>query len=625
MGFLLPALVALIPLLMTPGLLFHYDSLPKVALLALAMSVALMRPARVARDIAALRRSQTGKWLCTLAAVQIVWTAVATSTSSRVMFSLFGSNWRRFGFITVLALAIFAVLAAGHLIIRSKDVTPVLRAMAIAAIGVSLYAIAQYFNIDPLQSTAGYHAQDGDFTIVRPPGSLGHADYMGWWLAIAVFCSWGLSRIERHAWRWVALAATTLSAVATVLSGTRSAIAAIGFGILYLAFTTPLRPQRKHLFSAAAIAVAFFVFYQSPAGERLRARVRWSTDEVAGGGRPLLWRDALKMSASHPLTGFGPETFAAEFPRYQSVALARLVPDFYHESPHNAAFDALTSEGLPGLLLVIGWMAIGLYAIAQTRKKPAPLDGALAAAFVASVVASAFNSMTIGPAVATLTVLALLIARNAEMGRDAAPSSTVAHVSTGIAAAVVAPVAAVRVAVVPVAAVLAAFGVMLTVSDFKLERFSRRAAGHDAGLAVTAYRDLRRASFPGPAEDLYCSRRLASMCGAGGNAVARLECSQVATQAAAEATETADNPPNAWYNLAMFAAAHNDGRGTEKALRTAADIAPNWFRPHWALANYLMLSGRKAEASVEINRAALLGAGKIQQVTDSVRTIAQAR
>jgi O-antigen ligase len=615
MGFLLPALVALIPLLMTPGLLFHYDSQPKVALLALAMSIALMRPGRVARDIAELWHSRAGKWLCVLAVFQIVWTGVATSTSSRVMFSLFGSNWRRFGFITILALAIFAVLAAAHLIARSKDVTPVLRAMAIAAIGVSLYAIAQYFNIDPLQSTAGYHAQDGDSTIVRPPGSLGHADYLGWWLAIAVLCAWGLSRIERHAWRWVALAATTLSAIATVLSGTRSAIAAIGCGVLYLTTMTPLRPRRKHLFSAAAIAVVCLAFYQSPAGERLRARVRWSSDEVPGGARPLLWRDALKMSASHPLTGFGPETFAAQFPRYQSVDLARLVPGFYHESPHNAALDALTSEGLPGLLLALGWMALGLYAIAQARKKPTPLDGALAAAFVASLVASAFNSMTIGPAVATLTVLALLLARCAEVTGHVTPSSGARRFPEILAGA----------AAVPIAVVLAMFGVMLTVSDFRLERFSRSAAGHDPGRAVIAYKDLHSRYLPGPAEDLYCSRRLASVCGAGGNAVARLECSQVATQAAANATETADNPPNAWYNLAMFAAAHNDSRGTEKALRTATGIAPNWFQPHWALANYLMLSGRKAEASVEINRAALLGAGKIQQVTDSVRMIAQAR
>jgi Flp pilus assembly protein TadD len=74
----------------------------------------------------------------------------------------------------------------------------------------------------------------------------------------------------------------------------------------------------------------------------------------------------------------------------------------------------------------------------------------------------------------------------------------------------------------------------------------------------------------------------------------------------------------------MFAAAHNDGKGTEKALRTAAELAPNWFRPHWTLANFLTLSGRKSEAVAEIDRAAFLGASKSSQVSDSLRTIAQA-
>jgi O-antigen ligase len=619
MSFLLPALVALIPLLMTPGLLFHYDSLPKVALLVLAMSIALMRPGRVARDLEELWKLKTGKCLCLLAAVQVVWSAVATTASSRVLFSVFGSNWRRLGLITIAALAVFVVLAAAHLIRQPRHVTVVLRAMTIAAIGVSLYTIAQYFNIDPLQDSAGYQAQDGDFTIVRPPGSLGHADYLGWWLAIAVFCSWGLSRFDRPVWRRVALAAAFLSAIATVLSGTRSAIAAIGLGVLFLAITAPTRPRVKHLMSAATIAVVFVVFYQSPAGERLRARVRWSSDEVPGGGRPLLWRDAIRMAGSHPLLGFGPETFAAEFPKYQSVDLARLVPDFYHESPHNLALDTLTSEGVPGLFIAMGWLAIGIYAIADGRKRNSPVDRALAAAFVASCAASVFNSMTIGPAVSTLTVIALIIARNAarnaERVRDGNIAATnVSRVPATLAMAIGAPVAV----------VFAAFGVMLLVSDFKLERFSRVAARSDAGLTVAAYHNLRRSDFTGPAEDLYCSRRLASVCGKGGDPIARLECSQIATQAAAHATVTADNPPNAWYNLAMFAAAHNDGKGTEKALRTAAELAPNWFRPHWALANFLTLSGRKSEAVVEIDRAALLGASKGRQVPDSLRTVAQA-
>ena len=43
--------------------------------------------------------------------------------------------------LTIIALSIFAVLSVAHLVSRPRQVTIALRAMAVAAIGVSLYAI----------------------------------------------------------------------------------------------------------------------------------------------------------------------------------------------------------------------------------------------------------------------------------------------------------------------------------------------------------------------------------------------------------------------------------------------------------------------------------------------------
>jgi hypothetical protein len=103
--------------------------------------------------------------------------------------------------------------------------------------------------------------------------------------------------------------------------------------------------------------------------------------------------------------------------------------------------------------------------------------------------------------------------------------------------------------------------------------------------------------------------------------LARFECARVATQAAARATITADNTPNAFYNLAMFAAAMNDAHGTEKELRQAASLAPNWFQPHWALANLLERSGRHADAVAEIQRAVFLTDGRNPEVADADKRI----
>jgi O-antigen ligase len=565
MGLLLPALVLLLPLLITPGLLFHYDITPKIVILSLMVAGCLALPGQVSVGLSVLWRRKAGRWLCGLAAAQSLWYAVATSFSTRPWFSLLGSNWRRMGLLTVLALCVFAVLAAAHLSSKPAAQVTMLRALAIAAIIAAAYGILQYFDIDPLQAAAAYHAEAGDSVIVRPPGTLGHADYFGWWLAIALFCAVALARVDSGLWRWLALLACVLSGVAIVLSGTRSAMLAVAAGFLW-------HPGRKQLLAGLLCAGLLLPFYFSPAGTRLRARVRWSSDEPIGGARPLLWRDSLHMAAARPWTGFGPETFPAEFPRYQSLELARLLPDFYHESPHNTALDALTSEGIPGLLITLGWAVLGACAAFNRRLTQSPLGAAL----VASLVASLFSAATAGPIFATLLVIAMLISLT--------PEDPVRR-----------PVVAVFAVSAPIALCLGIFGVSLAVADFNLARFQR-------APSAALYDVSRRTALPGAAEDLYCSRRLATACGLG--------CARNATEAAERATGTADNPPNAWYNLGMFLAEQNDEANVEIALRTAASLAPNWFKPHWALGKVLALTGRGAEARREAEKAFLLDAGK---------------
>jgi hypothetical protein len=603
MSVVLPLLVGLIPLLILPGILFHYDITPKVATLALMMAAGLALPGQIAIGVAELARRKSGRWLLILAAAQAAWFTVATSLSSRPWFSLFGSNWRRMGLLTIYSLMIFVVHACAHLCRKPGALTAVLRSFAVAGIVASLYGIAQYFDIDPLQAVSAYHAEAGNSTIVRPPGTLGHAVYFGWWLAVALFCAVGLARTETGAWRSVALSACGLTGAAILMTGTRSAILGAVAGFLSLAFWSGFKPGRRHVVAGLLLIAVLVAFYFSPAGTRLRARVRWSGDEPLGGARPLLWRDALRMSVARPLVGFGPETFASEFPRYQSAELARMYPDFYHESPHNTPLDALTSEGIPGLLIALGWMGLGGYAAIRVRHKESKLSAALAAALVASCVASMFGVPTLGPVFATLLVIAMLVA----MDPPDAGARGLIH-----------PVAVLAVSV-PAVVGLAVFGLVLAVSDFRLERFQR--GSQDTARSIVLYHSAVRMALPGAAEDLYCSRRLTAVCSAELDPVIRAECARTATQAAGRATTSADNPPNAWYNLAMFAAAQGDTRGVESALKKTSALSPNWFKPHWALANLLEITGRRAEARGEAERAAFLDAGKDNDVNQTLRKL----
>jgi O-antigen ligase len=604
MGILLPLLTALIPLLITPGLLFHYDITPKIAVLVLAAALALARPRIFAGELGSLLARPVGRWFCGIALFQVVWFAVVTGVSARPWFSVFGSGWRRLGLLTTIALVVFVVLAAAHLTGNPARTGPVLRAFAVAAIVASLYGIAQYFDLDPLQNAAAYHAEAGDSVIVRPPGTLGQADYFGWWLAIALFCALALARIEKGLWRQVGYIAAGLSAVAIVFTGTRSAMLAVAAGLVPLLAASGLTIRRRHAGVLAICAVAFIGFYVSPAGTRLRARVRWSVDEPLGGARPLLWRDSVRMVAAKPLAGLGPETYSTEFAAYQSVELARLFPAFYNESPHNSALDLLTSGGIPALIAALAWVALGFYAAFSMKGAlRAPLAGAL----LASTVASLFGSLTLGPLFATAIVIAILVAILIE-SHGTKPASPVS-IRPAIALA----------AAIPVGLVLAAYGLFLLIADFNLRQFERA----PDSTAVSAYRLAAATALPGAGDDLYAARRLSAICPAIPDPATRATCTQTTAGAASRATATADNTPNAWYNLAIVAASANDARGVESSLRTAIAQAPNWFKPHWSLANLLALTGRLDEARVEAQRAALLDGGKDPEVAQTLAKLTQ--
>jgi len=485
------------------------------------------------------------------------------------------------GWVTILALAAFIVGSAAVFVRRRDAIRTVLRAASIATLIAGIYGIAQYFDIDPLQNPAVYQDHAGPTVIVRPPGTMGQADYFGWWLVVAAFSAVAHFRMEESRWRRIALAAAGVASVAVVLTGTRAAMLGGVAGILFVIRSVPW--QRTLVCIAAALAI-LAVFYVSPPGERLRARVHWIGDEPVGGARPLLWRDSLQMVPAHPIAGTGPETFAAAFPRYQSVELSRLLPDFYHESPHNMALDALTEQGVPGMLLTCAWLVLAFQA---GRNSSHPAVPALLAAVAASGIAGIFGVATAGPIFATLLVIAILTA----LAPGQLPSRDPERAGFPWPGLLSLP--------------LIGFAIALGFSDLALARAN---AIPLAELAA-APRD-RPGRIPGAGEDLLWSRHLSTACTS-----SRPECMRIGTVAAARAIETSDDPAVAWYNLAIFTSALGDGAGVERSLRTAMRLAPNWFKPHWSLANLLLLTGRSVEARSEAERAFILDGGKDPDVT----------
>jgi len=78
---------------------------------------------------------------------------------------------------------------------------------------------------------------------------------------------------------------------------------------------------------------------------------------AAGGARPIMWRDSLRIIKDYPLLGIGPETFGLIYPKYRSLELIMTEGGQYGrpDRVHNDIIDLTLAKGLLGLSAYL-WM-----------------------------------------------------------------------------------------------------------------------------------------------------------------------------------------------------------------------------------------------------------------------------
>ncbi len=290
------------------------------------------------------------------------------------------------------------------------------------------------------------------------------------------------------------------------------------------------------------------------------------------------------MAASHWLFGFGPETFSTWFPRYQSAELARAYSAFYQESPHNIFLDMLVDQGVPGAMALAALTAFGFYAAWKARG--APLAGTLAAALAALVVSQQFTVFTVPTALFFYLTIALLTAQASDAARPAVGDR---HIAVAAGALLL-------------VAVFLGFASMLLYADASLVRVARLIQAGETARAAALYQQVERASPAGMRTDLWFSRAIVGA--AGYDASNRAEALRQGLEAAQRAAETAEDRENAWLTLAVLYGRQNDAKHAAESLRSAIAFAPNWYKPHWLLAQVLWVEGNKQEACTEAALAA---------------------
>lgn len=580
---------------MAPGLLFYFDITPKIVVLLIATGIALFYSRVNAAGLGTLRSCRPGRWLMYLLAGQATSILVATIFAPNPALSIVGGAWRRSGTITELAVCAFVLLIAARFAFAPHTIELALKFIAASCLLTAIYAIAQFLGFDPFLPAASYHAGEGIWTIVRPPATMGNANFLATYLVYAAVSPIALLRMERSMRNVVIAAAVGFGAFAIILSGTRSGMAGLVVAIVILAAGLGTRVRLWILGSAVCAAAVIAVLATTPLGLPLKARIRWSREDPLGGGRLLLWGDGLRMFVHRPVTGFGPDGFAREFPRFQSVELSREHPDFYQESPHNAFLDAALTNGFPGLAISLAMLGLGFSAAWMIRKPNPRLALCLTAALAGGTVSAQFSSPVLVTQVYPLTLIAMLCA-------------------TACSGKQLIQVRLFRTPLILAGACFILFAAALLTDDCLAGSFRRSIEAGNVDQAVAAYRKERNYSLPAYTIDLYASRSFAKLALQNGPPLTRALAWQTALDSGIRATQTVEDRQNAFFSLAQLYAQQNDVPRTEDNLRRATQTAPNWFKPHWILAELLARTRRVPEAREQARIAWSLDAGKDVEV-----------
>jgi O-antigen ligase len=578
------------PLALTPGLLLGYDVTPKLVIVYLAAAILLLFPGCWWPGALSLCKSYPGRLFYWLLLAQSASLALSAAFSHDPILSVAGTTLVRLGALTqIVILFVIAVLTA-RVSVRPEFTRRLLIAIEVCAAIAGIYGILQYLGWDPILPTRLYTSR---FTgeVVRPPATLRHAMYFANFLLPVNLIAASFSIQEKRlAWRCFHLGVLSVAAAALLLSGTRSALLGLMVGGVLFVFIEARRIGRKRILSysavfalASAALVSLLAF--SPVGRSFRVRLAQWIQDRGGGTRLMVWRESWPLIENHWLLGIGPEMFAGEFRKHQSLGLSRAYPDRYHEDPHSLMISTALSQGVVGFALTSGLIALGLVSAFRCVRRGTPEGAMLAAAIVALTISEQFDPMTIPNALYFYLPEALAVALALPAASQSTPGAT--RAAPGLAARTFLTAASLGILVA---------AALYLIPDALLATAGRRLVQGDVPGARASFQSALR--FPFPVDCLWFSQQMA--------AAARSlppPLSQQALAAARVASEEAEQSGEqrfrALYQSAALAVIAGDLGAAEVKLRAAEAVEPWWYRVHATLAQVLWLTGRSVEAERE--------------------------
>jgi O-antigen ligase len=289
---------------------------------------------------------------------------LSTALSPAPAVSFFGYYPRFQGLYTLLNYIFFST--AVFLAIENRhQIERILNTIVAASLLVAALAFLQSWGVPWL------NFWDNSSFLGRFFGTMGHPDYLGSFLVIAIPIQ--IERIVANKVRLLAIPALSASLAALYFTLSRAAFLGFFISLIVLLAAACKKKGLKKLFIAsfltplllltAVIAVNIFQKNDLIKNNLILNRIVLKDENLRSvETRLALWPATIKQILDSPLIGYGADTFAITFPKYAPPILNTLENlGNYPDRAHNFLLDYAQQFGIPALLGFLGLIGVIFY------------------------------------------------------------------------------------------------------------------------------------------------------------------------------------------------------------------------------------------------------------------------
>jgi O-antigen ligase len=210
--------------------------------------------------------------------------------------------------------------------------------------------------------------------LVPAYGTLGQQNVLGAFLVLLGPLAFR-ELVAADSWSARIIALNVLAVLGAALILTLSRSAWVGAAVAVVVLIVGSRPKlRPRIVGAALVLVVLVVAGLSLTNSQLERQIQTRAmtvfDVSAWGPRPAIWRDSVRLIASRPIFGYGPDNVGLVYPRFEATNLGRAQID----KTHAESLQVAATQGLVGLAAYVLVLAAFVRAFWKGRKR----EGAVA-------------------------------------------------------------------------------------------------------------------------------------------------------------------------------------------------------------------------------------------------------